>query len=216
MAFSLVFRRYAPFEVFGFGFEGDNRSGPSVSLSSTARTIGIVEFIRGDIVSFRSFSSGTRFLGSTTAVLVSPVGTIFEMARGQKFSNVTKTLTRMVTPDSIGLSASTAGANPLVPGAPDIDTFVDFNVQWIGSNLVMQGRVRGDDFPNAEVFVLDSAGTACLLFDGRTTKDKDAGPMTELAGSHETQILGAYFAAMNLTSGGDFTAARTSCPVTTW
>jgi hypothetical protein len=216
MSFLLVFRRYAPFDVFGMGFEGDHRSGPSVSLASTARTIGIVEFIRGDILSFRSFSSGTRFVGSLATDAFFMGGFNILMLRGQKFSNVTKTLTRMVTPDSIGLSASTAGANPLVPGAPDIDTFVDFNVQWLGANLVMQGRVRGDDFPNAEVFVLDSTGTACLLFDGRTTKDKDVGPMTELAGSHETQTLGGYFAAMKLTSGGDFTAGRTSCPITTW
>jgi hypothetical protein len=44
MGFFLVFRRYAP---FGFGFEGDHRSGPSVSMRATARTIGTVPFDRG-------------------------------------------------------------------------------------------------------------------------------------------------------------------------
>jgi hypothetical protein len=46
MNFVLVFRRYAPFAKFGFGFEGDQRTGPSISLLATARTIGIVHSIK--------------------------------------------------------------------------------------------------------------------------------------------------------------------------
>src|SRR5438067_2540399 len=60
-------------------------------------------------------------------------------------------------------------SQPTMSRPPTIDTFVDFRAEWSGTGVRFVGVVRGDDFPNAEVFVLDSRGTGCLLFDGRTT-----------------------------------------------
>ena len=103
----------------------------------------------------------------------------------------------------------------MVPAAPDIDTFVDFGVEWIGNGLRFRGSVRGDDFPNAEIFVLDSKGFGCLLFDGRTTGGQDTGPLTRLAGSHESQNLGSFNCTTSLSPAGAFLSSKTSCPSTT-
>ena len=59
MQYWLVFRRYAPFAEFGMGFEGDHRTGPSVSMNVTARTIGTVPFARGAVGAVTASSSGT-------------------------------------------------------------------------------------------------------------------------------------------------------------
>jgi hypothetical protein len=86
----------------------------------------------------------------------------------------------------------------MIPGAPDIDTFIDFRAEWMGTGFRVHGLVRGDDFPNAEVFVLDPIGHGCLLFDGRTTGGQDTGPIMRLAGAYESRRLGLFNCAMPL------------------
>jgi hypothetical protein len=206
MGFALVFRRYAPFARFGFGFDGDHRQSPSVSMQATARTTGVVPFARGSIDSLHANSSGTQFTGG---------GDWLRKLLGRHVSNVTcKLSNKLVSTSSVSFTASTAGANPMVPGAPDIDTFVDFRAVWSGTGVRFFGVVRGDDFPNAEVFVLDSKGQGFLLFDGRTTGGQNTGPMTRLAGAHASQTLGTFQCAVPLSPQGIFLSARNSCPVT--
>jgi hypothetical protein len=206
MSFLLVFRRYAPFNKFGFGFEGDHRSGPSVSMHATARTIGIVPFANGKIGSIKGESSGTQYMGG---------GDWLRQVLGRHWSSVVSTVTRQhASMNSIRFSASTAGANPMLKGAPDIDTYVDFNATWQGSGVRLNGAIRGDNFPNAEVFVIDAKGTGCLLFDGRTTGGQNTGPMTRLAGAHNSQLLGQFSCAMPLSPAGLFIHAKNSGVIT--
>jgi hypothetical protein len=208
MSFFLVFRRYAPFNEFGFGFEGDHRSGPSVSMAATARTIGIVAFDRGSIANVEASSSGTQFMGA---------GDHVRRLLGKHTSHVKCSISKkMISKPWISFTASTAGANPMLRGvAPDIDTFVDFRAEWFGTGVTFLGVVRGDDFPNAEVFVLDWQGVGCLLFDGRTTGGRNTGPMTRLAGAHESQVLGRFHCAIPLAGPSTFRQAKTGCLVTT-
>lgn len=176
-------------------------------MSATARTLGIVLFGRGMIGSIASNSSGTQFSGG---------GEWLRKVAGRHFSHVTGNLTgKSTTAGAVRFTASTAGANPMVPVAPDIDTFVDFTAEWLGTGVRFSGVVRGDDFPNAEVFVLDENGMGCLLFDGRTTGGQDSGPFTRLAGDHESQVLGSFSCAVPLRPDGTFTAAKNGCVVTT-
>ena len=60
----LYVRRYAPFSQFGGGFEGDNRSVSSTSLTATSRTSGSVFFDRRSIGRATGGSSGTAFVGA--------------------------------------------------------------------------------------------------------------------------------------------------------
>jgi hypothetical protein len=175
-------------------------------MKATARTIGIVPFERGSIGSIHAESSGTEFLG---------LGEWVRRVAGKHMSAVKCAISNPIAAaNSLSFTASTAGANPMVPLAPDIDTYVDFRVEWIGAGVRFQGSVRGDDFPNAEVFVLDTKNTGCLVFDGRTTGGQDTGPITRLAGDHQGQRLGSFSCAISLSPAGTFLAAKTSGPIT--
>jgi hypothetical protein len=176
-------------------------------MQATARTIGFVPFERGSIGTLGTWSSGTQFSGG---------GDWLRKLLGRHYSKMSCTLSnKMISTNSISLTASTAGSNPMFLGvAPDIDTFVDFRAEWIGTGVRFTGVLRGDDFPNAELFVLDSRGVGCLLFDGRTTGGEETGPITRLAGAHASQRLGTFNCAIPLSPQGTFLRAKLSCPVT--
>jgi hypothetical protein len=201
MTYTLLFRRYAPFNSFGGGFEGDSRSGPSVSPLASARTVDVTLFDRAGVGRSVGLSSGTTH-------------TVFG---GHGISNVKTTVAKaIVTATSLSFSASSGGANPLVPLAPDIDTFVDLKVAFSGRQLVVEGQVRGDTFPNAEVILFDG-GTpvqGALLFDYRTAGGRNTGPIVRLEGSHETTVLGRFARPIALDAAGNFVAASTSCAIT--
>lgn len=83
-------------------------------------------------------------------------------------------------PGLLGFTASTAGSNPLIPKSPDIDTKVDVRLDWgLAQTMRVSGGVSGDDFPNLEVFLrCYQSGKSALLVDGRTKRNRYAGPMT--------------------------------------
>jgi hypothetical protein len=69
-----------------------------------------------------------------------------------------------------------AGANPLIPLAPDIDTKLDFSaLQGIGQ-ICYTGHLYGDAFPNAEVFLVDPRGKATMLLTFTTDGSPNLGP----------------------------------------
>ena len=181
----LVVRRYAPFAEFGFGFEGDTRTEATTSPTATARTVGVVEFDAKSVRGYRSFSDGTEFLG---------VGNWLAAKIGKKYSNVKSGVTEITKgPNRISFTVFTAGSNPLLPGAPDIDTFVDFTATFdaASGNTRYEGTVRGDSFPNAEVFVIENSAREVLLFDFRTAGGKNTGP-GRIIGEHANLSLGTF------------------------
>jgi hypothetical protein len=196
MPYRMYIRRYAPFAVFGGSYHGDSRSGPSVSLTDTARTIGFITFDRTGITSSGGYSSGTSMVGVGARL-------------GTRYAPVSMTvLSTAPTANGFTASLSTAGANPLAPpGAPDIDTFVDVTFGWGTSTLTAQGQVRGDNFPNAELFLKDTHGRGALLFDFRTGGGQHTGPFTRLFGAHATQILGSFSASIALDAGANFSGS---------
>jgi hypothetical protein len=194
MAYRLYVRRYAPFAVFGGPYHGDTRTTPSSSLTDTARTIGFVTFDRTGISGSAGYSSGSSMVGPGARL-------------GTRYGTVTVTVTRSApTASGVSFAFSTAGANPLAPpGAPDIDTFVDLSVNWTVGRMLIDGQVRGDNFPNAEAFVLDTHGRGVIIFDFRTGGGQDSGPFTRLFGSHSKQVLGSIAASIPLDAAGNFT-----------
>lgn len=179
----IVYRRYAPFESFGGGFEGDNRAEASTKLTDTARTIGAVTIAPNYIGDVYGFSSGSRYVGAGNRV---------SKLIGQHFSKVTSSVS--ASTKSLGclrFTAQSSGSNPMIP-APAIDTFLDVSVAFSARGMQIEGTVRGDDFPNAEVFIVDRVGNSAMLFDFKTTGGKETGPITRLWGSHDKQCLGTF------------------------
>ena len=196
MIYGLIFRRYAPFETFGGGFEGDARTRASTSLTATARTIGALNFAPGNVGNMAGGSSGTTYAG---------LGAQVQQLLGKHFSKVMAAVsveTRSI--DCLRFTAETAGANPMIPAAPDIDTCLDVQIVFRDRALDITGTMRGDDFPNAEVFVTDAAGHAVLVFDFETSGGQTTGPMLRLAGDHRAQVLGQFTRRIPLMPSGAF------------
>ena len=195
MRYLLVVRRYAPFSYFGGPFHGDGRSGPSVSLRDTARTIGYVGLTRTGVAGSVGLSSGTSIIGPGSLL-------------GTHYASVSVTISgERCLSNGIAFTVATAGGNPMVPGAPDIDTFVDIALRWGVGDLRAEGQVRGDNFPNAEVFLKDTHGRGALLFDFRTGGGRHTGPFTRLMGAHARQILGSFLESIPLDPAGNFAAS---------
>jgi hypothetical protein len=195
MLYSLWFRRYAPFPRFGFGFEGDNRVSASMNMKDTARTVGGVSFGPGTVGSALAWSSGTRFSG---------LGESAQTALGRHYSSVTSAVTvSTATLEMVRFTAQTSGANPMIPGSPDIDTYVDMDVVFAPSAIACTGTIRGDDFPSCEVFVYDGKGKSMLLFHFKTTADQDTGP-GKLFGAHEKKKLGDFCTRIPIGKQGEF------------
>lgn len=204
--YGLYFRRYAPFDTFGIpSFSGDGRSSASTSLKATSRTYGFVMFNQFQVVNSFAGTSGTHYKPLLFAEIVG-------------FAKVSKTAvrTKLAGPSLIEFEASTAGANPLVPHSPDIDTFVNARFDFGMGNLMrIQGEVFGDNFPNLEVFLLCyRSGNTCLLIDGRTTGNRRTGPMTRLMGDHRDQSLGRLSGVVLMTPEGEFSRSYTTGPTT--
>jgi hypothetical protein len=199
MIYGLFFRRYAPFDTFGlFGFEGDSRDKASTSLTVTARTIGALNFAPGNVGNMAGESSGTTLAGW---------GKPIQRMLGTYHSKVTSSVsveTRSI--DCLRFTAQTAGANPMIPfgAAPPIDTFVDVQVVFRPTAIELSGIVRGDNFPNAEIFVTDAQGQSVMLFEYATTGGRNTGPFTRLAGTHADQVLGDFSKRVPIVAGGAF------------
>lgn len=208
----LFFRRYVPFGRFGrvqpytlgFGgyFEGDDR-GVSTSLKATSRTYCTVYFNRfGPVYDFAA-SSGTAFHS-----------VLFGVIRGMADVKHAVTRTTLTGPDLFEFEASSSGRDPLTPIAPNIDTFVKARVDFGSLNFLrISGQVRGDDFPNLEVFLVDPSRKTALLVDGRTDGGRNTGPLFHLWGSGSGVVLAGFNASLPLDKKGYFFGSST-CPIT--
>lgn len=199
--YGLWFRRYAPFATFGSvgigEFEGDTRTSASGSISDSSRTYGCVLFDRSRAVRANGGSSGTILFPKFG-------GPIHGMA-------TVKTVFRLILSKTgaIEFTAGTEGGNPLVPGAPEIDTVVTAKIDFSTPNrMAISGEVFGDNFPNLEVFVhCYRSRTSAILVDGRTTGGRDSGPGTRLFGAHTTHRIAKFDAALSLDGAGRLTGA---------
>lgn len=221
--FTVCFRRYAPFDEFGGGhiykFEGDHRTSGSTSFKDTSRTYGCLFFSRSEILYGFSGTSGTKWVGFHWYMWAVPSLRILGTNTGDDvvaYAKVSLDVGENVRPDIIEFNASTAGSMPLLPATPDIDTFVKLRFDFTQKGtLIASGRVFGDDFPNLEVFLVSPGGAkSALLVDGRTTGSQETGPITDIWGSHEDQLLSQFNFSLPVDDGGsllsDFRAQATT------
>jgi hypothetical protein len=161
--FSVTARRFAPFYTFGGGFEGDAKSrhisranegtgGFTSDPSATSRT---------------SLSVNVDGLLSDAAALADPSHNVHFQRTLRAQVHVTNTSEAASAVDG-EIDATSAGANPLVPGAPDIDTDIQLTYELQPGALELQGTVWGDRFPNAELIASDRNGAALVLGEFQT------------------------------------------------
>lgn len=169
---NIHFRTFAPFRDFGGGFDGDARSfSASPSASSRLRTRVEVD-TRENSTRIHHTTSGTRHphLGSDNAV-----------GHGTAEMRVLREGVSMMTFNQVG-------ANPLVPGSPDIDRRATVVLdESTPGHLRLQIRAEGDSFPHCEMSISDVTGQSIFL-DGYATPIGEHGPLS-LYGVDDTQLL---------------------------
>ena len=83
-----------------------------------------------------------------------------------------------------------AGANPLLPGAPDIDLHLNLSIQRTGNVTCFQGDLRGDAFPSAEVFVTGLSQSK-MLHTFATSGGQETGGLLLLPFDHK-RLMGTF------------------------
>lgn len=195
--FQLSARRFAPFHQFGGYFEGDAGSrniprtsegsgGHSTDPLATARVETTVD-VSGNQISATSHCDMSRhpLFGEEQGV---PQTVDSSQTGGNNTGHI---------------EVAHAASNPLLP-APDIDTYVHADYEVTQSNLHVEGVVRGDDFPNSEVFISDSAGNSVMLSEFQTEHGSLNGPLGHLWGEGNA-LLGIFDANIPLDEHGNFT-----------
>lgn len=167
--YQLCVRTFAPWKTFS-GFEGDNRSF-STSPDATFRTGGFIVF---DIEA-GSIVEGPEGLSSGTRVDEDDAKVFAEVKADVDDLNSHLGVLRF--------SLSTAGSNPIIPLSPNIDIELGFMAFINEGNLFVEGVLRGDEFPNAEVFIRDSKGNPFILTTFQTPFKSTTGPLFALPGN---------------------------------
>lgn len=175
--YPITIRSFAPFKTFGGGFHGDDR-GYSTSASASARVHQRINFdtdknsmslLNWSSSTWHSSAPGFRRTADPSGGFTSGFG-IFQEGSDKNF----------------WFSTSYAGANPLTPGAPNIDVASKF---YINENkekgfLQVRGNLVGDNFPNTESFITDPSGQSVFLGIGFY----EGSPFTSLSGKNERPI----------------------------
>ncbi|MBM7069608.1 hypothetical protein [Actibacterium sp. 188UL27-1] len=186
MTYTVIVKRYAPFTTFGGGYHGDGRN--SAKLAGSARTWGFITFdLETGVIKKSALSSPTW-------------KTAKPEEKKTQTPRITVTTRSFQAGKELNFTAHTEGSNPMVKGSPDIDTFIDIRYR----SGKIDGCLRGDDFPNAEVFLVQGELTAsqqktspaCIdaqeLCHFQTKWGPNRGPFTRLFGAHAKQFLKAF------------------------
>lgn len=193
-------RSFAPYETFGGGFHGDGSKrgfttakGVSDGGTVTARVQQsfTVDPTGATVTGNKGWAdkSSHPMLGEATAKVNSSITDFKASSDGDGNSTVSFT-------------ANMAGANPLVPGSPDIDVHTNFTLtENLGAGTLNVNAVQtGDAFPAAETFIGDTSGNQ--LFIG--VSPAIGNPYTSLPGDGDKAMMSANF-TINIDKKGVFT-----------
>ncbi len=196
--YSVHVRSFAPFQTFGFGFSGDNR-GYSTTLSGTELNNkgGVTSRVQQAFTvdpTAHTFSGGKPWsdvshhplLGSTTASDKGGATALFKA-------------------NAAYIGAAMAAANPLTArlgiSTPDIDvnSGIKLTENLKTGILSVEGRMSGDKFPSAEMFIGDKNGQQIMI----ATSAYEGGPFTSLKGDNN-RAMGSGKFDINIDNEGGF------------
>ncbi len=186
VGFSMTVRRFAPFESFGGGFQGDAKS----------RHIPAASDGTGGFSTDPNATSRTSLRIAVEGQTITQPAGYADLSRhpllGEGRAEVRTMSTSAPASSTDGeLDAQSAAAMPLtlanghlsfIPWAPDIDSDVELTYEQKPHTLEVAGAVWGDRFPNAELFLSDRSETSLMLGTFQTRAGA-AGPLLELFGA---------------------------------
>ncbi len=193
--YPITIRSFAPFKTFGGGFHGDNR-GYSTSQNTSARVHQRINFdTEKSSLSTKTWSSPTWHSAAPGFKRTAkPDGGIVEGSFKIKNSGESK---------NFEFKTNYAGANPLTPGAPDINVFSSLSITENKEKGMLQitGKLTGDNFPSTEAFVTDPSGQSVFLGVGFY----EGSPFTSLWGKNEDRKITGFSLIINIDGEGNFT-----------
>jgi len=183
----MMVRRFAPFESFGGGFEGDAKS----------RHIPAVNDGTGGFTTDPNATSRTSLtIGVEGQVITQPTGHADPSRHpllGEGRAKVRTASTSVPASSTDGqLDAQSAASMPLtlsnghlsfIPWAPDIDSDAELTYEQKPHSLEVAGAVWGDRFPNAELFLSDRSEASVMLGTFQSQAGAVGGPLLELFGA---------------------------------
>jgi RHS repeat-associated protein len=195
--YPITIRAFAPFNYFGGGFHGDGANrGFTTSSTATARVHQKINF-------------DTDKTTMTTSAWSSP--TSHRLLPG----SMTETPSVKFKGDFIlkqngdvktfGFGTHVAGANPMVPGSPNIDVFSNFSIteNKKAGTLDISGKLTGDNFPSTEAFVTDPSGQNVFIGVGYY----EGSPFSSLDGENKRDISSFNF-SISTDKKGNFTGVK--------
>jgi RHS repeat-associated protein len=193
-------RSFAADKTFGGGFSGDNRGYSTAlgkkeggSVTSRVQQSFTVDPTKGSHTDAKTWSDESHhpLFGTSTAT---PTGGITDFkSSSDKNGNST-----------VSFTATSAGANPLVPSA-DIDVKTNFTLveNTKAGTLNVTASQNGDEFPSAETLIGDTKGTQ--LFVG--VSPAVGGPYTMLPGDNDRPMMSNSF-TVTIDKDGGFTGVK--------
>jgi RHS repeat-associated protein len=182
----LYVRSFAPWKTFGYvpfygTFSGDNRG------FTTAHVPGGVA---------RSAAGATSRITSIVKFTLSPFAIVSQVAYSDPShdsAGATATGTPHVTVTTAGsaMHLKMWGSNPLVSLAPDIDVKLDMTLTIGSPRTYYDGKLYGDAFPDAEVFIVDPGDHATMLETFTTSGGQTTGPAVDLPGDN-SRPMGSF------------------------
>ena len=187
-------RSYAPFKSFGPFFaryHGDDR-GHSSDLNASYRTSVGINY--DTETHDRSFDKGNSLS--------------YKIGSKPEDGTYSKTSVKDRSSEN-SLDVHSYGNNADQPGSWDIDQFTKLEVNIDGDIksdhiLNVVGTISGDDFPNQESLITDSAGNTLWLGNFATSGGKATGPTMDLARKNEGDVHINVNISINVNADGVF------------
>jgi hypothetical protein len=235
--FTVTARSFSPFEVFGNplpydvggGYHGDNRdfSADPRATARVTQSTNVTIGQNGSTNSARSDPSIGYGLVPTGLSVVTLNWSDSNLGvgeqQGSEVFNYGLTVTGDPARPSSNAAVSSSGnqltiqqdyaaAMPLANLAPDIDvhhraTLTTTPRSGANYTLNVTGQLSGDQFPSAEVIVVDSAGQSVLVHTYATPHGPAYGPMVSLTGD-SNDPMGSYNVSINVDAQGHFTSVQ--------
>lgn len=192
--YPIFIRAFSPFDSFGGGFHGD---GSSRTFSTSSNVTSRVQQTFNMNPSTYSYT-GLRTWSDPSSHPI--LGTATEKPSGE-ISNFKATINQNGS-TTVHFTATMAGANPLVPGSPDINVKTNFTIteNTKAGLLSISVSQAGDRFPAVETFIKDTSGNA--LFIGVSPYE---GGVMKLNGDNNNRTMMSNNFTVTIDKSGNFT-----------
>ena len=196
--YPITIRSFAPFKSFGGGFHGDNRS-YSTNKNATARVHQRIDFdtdkttLKASAWSSPTWHTAAPGFKRTAKPDIKIEEGSFKINQSGDNKN-------------FEFATHHSGANPLTPGAPNIDVFSSFSIteNKKDGTLSISGKLTGDNFPSTEAFITDPAGTNLFIGVGFY----EGSPLSSLWGENKDRKITDFSFSITTDDKGNFTGVK--------